>query len=420
MAAIPWDDAEVCINLEAGFVSSLLGLGQILKLYRLWDGTDEEIEAIMPQVERGLQALMGCGCFEGVTSISRTKPGYTAVSYTDGTTILEVNQSAEAAAINFPDEQATGNNEGNICAGARQLVERVMADLTFAIQQAKLVLQEYELLASTASGIVNLLGFVGSPVGAIFDAWSEWVFDAGDVGISIVETALADPEVRAKMVENLYCGIMASGGNQLTKEIYETAMNDLPMLTSTSTLLARIFKGLETTVSDDSYLVAEKYYNLGALNEDNSCSVEFGCLPEWCINMDFRFDDYSEFVTILVDSGGTAGSYYGNPKGYIGSTVPAFPTAKILRLRITLPEERFISEFVLSWAASGGGFTGYRINGGSWVNPLGASIWTNEINTMVTTLDFAVDGSNLPSFSELHGVILRGQGTNPFGVEYEC
>lgn len=300
MPAVPWGTEERCITLEAGFARQLLGLCGVLTLYRMWDGTDEEIALVQAQVEKGIAALMGCGCFEGVLSVASTRSGYTRVINADGSVTLLGEKSLEDITAGFPTTQNPSNASGNICAGTRGMVERILEDLLFSIQQAEFAILELKLVVETAASLAAVVTFfTGVQVEGIIDTWGEWILEAGDVGIGALKLAISDPDVRDKMVENIYCGIRESGSNQLTATIYNNAMDDLPILESQSTLLAQIFRGLETTVSTDSYLMALRFYNLYALNSDNTCEAAFECDDpvEWCIILDFTLFEYASIVS---------------------------------------------------------------------------------------------------------------------------
>jgi hypothetical protein len=301
------DTTQYCVELEGWFLTTLLGFAGVLALDLAWSGTPEEVAEAVDAVELQMEKLMGIITCNGVASVATSKSGYTKVTYQNGTYNYVANKSAAELAENYPNDQPYFPPGDSVCAGARMLVERILADLNFALQQSKLVLAEFELAVETASGLLNMMAFVGIPIGSIFDPWSEWVFEAGDVGIAVIEVALNDPSVISKMTENIYCGIVENGGHQLTLAIYNDAMNDLPMLESTSSLLAHIFRGFDTTVSEPSYLVAERYYNLGTLNSDNTCAAEFECDEEiFCFDVPFEEPegvDYNNAAYTLTADG---------------------------------------------------------------------------------------------------------------------
>ena len=295
------DTTQYCVELEGWFLTSLLGYAGTMALDLAWSGSTEEVAEAVDAVEFQMEKLMGIITCNGVASVARVKSGYVEVINQNGDRTYIADKSAYDQSRDFPEDQPSFPPGDNVCAGARMLVERIIGDLNFALMQSKLVLAEFELGAETAISLLNLMAFVGYPVGSVFDPWMEWVFEAGDVGIAIIEVALNDPAVLSKMTENIYCGIMENIGHQLTIDIYNDAMNELPMLESTSTLLARIFKGFDTAVSEPSYEVAKRYYNLGTLNTDNTCAAEFACDEEiFCFDVPFEEPDIVDYNNAAI------------------------------------------------------------------------------------------------------------------------
>lgn len=286
MAAIPWDATEVCINLEAGFVSQLLGLAQILKLYRLWDGTDEQIQDMMPQVEKGIAALMGGVCCDGVASIGTNKAGYIESIDQDGNVTILGDIYDTSQIENFPSEQEIDLPADNICAGSRLLVERILGDVMFSLDQAQYVIDGFKTGAETASAISKTIPLFNITMGEIFDAWQEWVISVAALTVSTLKIAFGDPAVKDKMTENIYCAVMDSPNHMFTEEIYFDAANDLPLLSSQSTVMAKFLAGFDVVGPSDIFESARRWFLLGALNEDNTCSAEFDCDPEWCLTID--------------------------------------------------------------------------------------------------------------------------------------
>lgn len=287
MPAVPWDTTLYCCELEGGFIASLLGLGEILKLYRMWDGTDEQIQAQMEQVEKGLLALMGSGCCDGVEAVLTNKAGYlVSIDQEGNQTILGDTYSRESLA-SFPSEQPTDLPGDNICAGSRMLVERVLADVLFALDQAQFMVDQYKTASEGLSLLLNTIPLVSVTMGDAFDAWEEWVIAATGLTISTLKIAFSDPAIKDKMTENVYCNTMASPNNMLTYEIYLASASDLPLLETQGAILQRFIASFEIAEEADAFPAIRQWFLLGALNEDNTCEAQFECedLPDpGCLN----------------------------------------------------------------------------------------------------------------------------------------
>ena len=306
MPAIPWDTTLYCCELEAGFISSLLGLGQILKLYRAWDGTDEEIEAIMPQVEKGLLALMGSVCCDGVASMEQTKSGYLVSIDQDGnrTYISSTTTAAEIAAM--PTEYGDDHGDDNVCAGVNLVVERLLDDVLFSLDQAQFVIDQYKTGAEALSAIINTIPLLGVPMATAFDGWEEWVTAAATLTISTLKIAFSDPAVKHKMRENMYCNIVNRIGNVFLADDYFDAVGDLPLLESQSAILSSFMRGFDIPATGDIFATVERWYYLGTLNSDNTCAAEFECDDyPWTHEFDFTLSD-GGWSAFKADSGGVA------------------------------------------------------------------------------------------------------------------
>ena len=304
MAAIPWDTTEYCCKLEGGFISSLLGLGQILKLYRLWDGTDEEIQTMMEQVEKGLLGLMGFPCCDdAITSIQKGKGGYLVATTGGGDVTIIEDATTVADILAMPEDQALDNLDDNVCAGVRFLADRYWADVMFTLDQAGLVVAETRLAVEGLSALMNSIPLFGQTAGIVFDGWTEFLGNAVAVGIDATKLAFSDPAVRLKYSENLYCAII-DNGNILTQEIFFAAAEELPLFESQSTLLAEITKGFYIPELGTIFSTALRWYNMGALGSDPTCEPEFDCTPGWVLECDLTLSDGGLEVAPGVADGG--------------------------------------------------------------------------------------------------------------------
>lgn len=284
-ASIPWDNTPMTVCLEADFVSQLLGLGQILKYYRMWEGTDEEIQSMMANIERGLQALAGECCDEAIVSLRRGKNGYLMATNGAGDTTIIENAVSASEILSMPEEQALDNASDNVCAGVRFLAERYWADVDFALDQAALVVDETRTAVDGLSAILNSIPLFAQSAGILFDGWTEFIGQAVAVGISAAKLAFSDPAVRLAYSENLYCGIL-DNGNVLTQSIFFNAAEDLPLFETQSNLLAYFSKGFEIPELGTIFSTALRWYNMGALGEDPTCALEFDCEPGWILEAD--------------------------------------------------------------------------------------------------------------------------------------
>lgn len=286
MPAVPWGTEERCIVLEAGFARQLLGLCGVLTLYRMWDGTDEEIALVQAQVEKGIAALMGCGCSDGIATIRTNKAGYQESVDEDGNVTILGDTYSTDDFERFPQEQPVDLPTDNICAGSRMLVERMLGDVLFALDQAQFMVDGFKTGTEGLTLLLKTIPLVNVTMGEAYDAWQEWVLSAASLTISTLKIAFGDPAVKDKMTENIYCAVMDSPNHMFTEEIYFDATNDLPLLVDQSTILARFLAGFEVVASGDIFESAVRWFALGALNEDNTCSAEFDCDPEWCLTID--------------------------------------------------------------------------------------------------------------------------------------
>lgn len=346
LPAVPWGDEERCITMEAGFARQLLGLCGVLTLYRMWDGTDEEIAAVQAKVEKGIAALMGCGCFEGVTGMEVTKGGYVKLTLTDGTETY-LDQSTTINIENVSGEQATDNSTANVCAGARQLVARILESVLFSLDQAQYAVDGYRTMSETASAIMTTI-FWASPtnVDDIFNEWEEWALDVASYGIQTLKLAYSDPAVRDKWVENLYCAIVNTSEQQLTKAIYVESIEDLPILEAQSSLLHALWEGFSVGgVTDEVYLKAVKWFNLGALNEDNTCAAEFECTPGDLI---VTFDAGTGTVPYVIEYGSVVPFMGTNTLGYSGTgNAPIGASIGYLRFQANFIEPVLLDEIAM-------------------------------------------------------------------------
>lgn len=327
----------------------------------------------MPQVERGLQALMGCVDCDGITALEVTKSGYLKATFANGNEQY-IDQSITVNVDNVSEDQNPDNALNNICAGVKNLVDRMLGDVLFSLDQAQFTIDQAKLASDTAAAILNTI-FFASPfsVESIYDPWSDWIFDAVDLGISGLKLAYSDPAVREAWEVALYCGVVATGTNVLTKAIYEESVTDLPLLESQSSLLARLFQGLESSVSDGSFSKAKKWYNLGALNEDNSCEVAFGCAPtDWITTFDVGTNNvpYTPiYGTVQVFGSTNALTKTGAPND------PENPTSgHRVSYTASFTSPTFVNHVKLQWMAR---TTGVSV--GAARNP-GFSVWDGGVN----------------------------------------
>lgn len=437
MPAIAWDETVYCLNLEGGFIASLLGLGQILKLYRAWDGTDEEIEAVMAQVEKGLQELMGCVDCDGIVALETTQGGFLKASFANGVEQY-IDQSSSINLTKMSSTQAEDNNLNNICSGARQMVATMLESVLFSLDQAQLTIDELKLASETANAILSVTFLAAVPTAtAIYDSWNEWIFQAGDLGISTLKLAYSDPAVREKWVENIYCGIVDSGSPFLTKAIYAASTEDLPLLESQSTLLEKLFQGLSSEVSDEAYEVALKWYNLGALNEDNTCAAQFDCPGAWCYEFDFTIDDGGWFPTSPYNFATyTPGVGWVFGDGVAGSG--GYRTADIsidLAIEVEITEIQMIFDLTKGTYPSGSQSAGLvgsyddfpsGFQGVSWANNTisngsnlsktwsGSHMASTIRGSVVTSVDFSSPYSYSGS-TVIKKITVWGTGISPFG-----
>lgn len=295
-ATIPWDTSKVTVCLEADFISQLLGLGQILKYYRMWDGSDEEIQAMMANIEQGLQDLM-TDCCPGVASIASGKGGYTRAYYTDGSNQIISNDYSIEQIQAMPTTQADGNVGDKVCAGVKMLSARLWDDILYSLDQADFVIDETKLASEAVSALLGSLSFFGVPIGLAYEGFSELISSAAELSVSALRLAFSDPAVHLAFEENLYCAIMATPNNKMTETIYFNAAEDLPLLESTSTFLANWMDAFGVWPSGDLFQTVLRWYNLGALSEDPTCQAEFGCLDTWCVVLDFTVNSYAAYIS---------------------------------------------------------------------------------------------------------------------------
>lgn len=339
MPAVPWGTEERCITLEAGFARQLLGLCGVLTLYRMWDGTDEEIAVVQAQVEKGIAALMGCGCTEGIESVSRSKSGYLVSIDSEGnrTLLQSFYDNDDIAAM--PEEQDAGNNDANICAGVRFMVDRLIDDVLFSLDQAQLAIDGYLTIAETISGLLKLSTLGTSTPFDLVDAFGEWTAEVATLSVATLKLAFSDPAVRHKLEENLYCGITQIGEGALTLEIYDSAVNDLPLLESQSSILATFMRGFEIVSPITTFDKILRFYNIGALNEDSTCAAEFDCpFLDGC--SDFGADE-AEVVWTVPFGTGTGGQR-------------CAAAGNRLKIVATLPEDRKITSLEFKLQKTGG------------------------------------------------------------------
>jgi hypothetical protein len=306
MPAVPWGTEERCMNLEAGFARQLLGLCGVLTLYRMWDGTDEEIAIVQAQVEKGIAALMGCGCGGGESAtVKQDKSGYLVSVDAEGNITYISNQIDAATIEAMPPTQETDNTDDNVCAGVDFLVERVLADVLFSLDQAQLIVDQVKLVSEGLSAIMNTIPLFGATFGIAFDGWEEWTAQAASLTISTLKVAYSDPAVKLQMRENLYCNITAHINNIFFEEDYFSATENLPILESQSSLLADFMAGFNILPSGDIFDTVLKWYNTGALNESNTCAAEFTCdFDAGCSTYGIAHDNVTWTVVTGTPSGG--------------------------------------------------------------------------------------------------------------------
>lgn len=289
--AVPWSAEPKYRRLEAGFIRQLLGLASILTFYRMWDGTDEEIQIVQEQVQKGLQDLMldAC-CPDAVVSVARSKGGYMVATQQNGdkTFLNSVYNSAFYDTLN--PTQATDNTDNNICAGVRMLVERLLEDILYSLDQAQFAADTGQAFAQGLSALADLLTLGAFPLEDVYDGAQEFFFAATDLGISALKLAFSDPAVRDKMVENLYCAIANASPKLLTDEMYFDAVADLPLLAAQSNLLEFFLRGF-STFAEPNWDRIYGLYNLGALSSDPTCEEEFQCVPGWILEADLTLTD---------------------------------------------------------------------------------------------------------------------------------
>ena len=334
MAAIPWDTTEYCCKLEGGFISSLLGLGQILKLYRLWDGTDEEIQTMMEQVEKGLLGLMGFPCCDdAITSIRQSKGGYMVGVRPDGTEqrISSVYNSTSYAEM--PETQSMENAGNNVCAGVRLLVDRLLEDVLYSLDQAQFAADTGQAIAQGISALVDLVTLGAFPLEDVYDGAQEFFFTTAELGISGLKLAFSDPDVRDKMVENIYCAIMESSPYLLTDEIYLNAVSGLPLLEAQSTVLSFFMRGF-STLGEPNWDRIYRLYNLGALGSDPTCEAEFDCTPGWILECDLTLSDGGFHALVEYNIGGE----YVPGVGWRSTIAPTTNNHRNVGIGITMPE----------------------------------------------------------------------------------
>lgn len=188
----------------------------------------------------------------------------------------------------FPDSPIEDGIAANVCSGVKALADRLFDEVQFTLDQASLVMQQYK---TASEGLVALSGSVlWGPFGSAMDwldDWEEFVTSVAALGIATLKLAYSDPEVKGAFQQNLYCQIMRHPEKTFTKPMYTFAAHNLPLLESQSSYLAKLFRGFGSLPTDDLFRRVEKAYNLGSLNEDNTCEAAFDCtLRPWCYEWD--------------------------------------------------------------------------------------------------------------------------------------
>jgi hypothetical protein len=333
------DTTEHCVTLEAWFLTTLLGLSGVLTLDLAWDGTPEEKSAAVDAVEFQMEKLMGGDCCNAVQTIGRSKSGYlVSIDQEGNETLLQSFYDNEDIAA-MPEVQDVDNQNANICAGVKFLVDRQLADVMFTLDQAQLAIDGYLTIADTIAGILKVAVLGTSTPFDLIDAFGEWTADVATLTVSTLKVAFGDPEVRYKLEENLYCAISGAEDKQLTLTMYEQATNELPILESQSSILARFWKGFEITAPSSTFEKILRFYNLGALNEDNTCAAEFTCpFPEGCSHLG-------------VDEGGVVWTM---PNGTGTGNERCAGAGNRLKIIGTLPVDREITSFAFKVQKTGG------------------------------------------------------------------
>lgn len=310
-ASIPIQDASAdrdtsiyCVQLEGWFLTSLLGLGWALAIDAAWQGTEEEVSLAIDAAEEQMIQLMGVLACNGVSQVGTNKAGYMTALNQDGSTTILGDTYETSQIESFPSEQEVDLPGDNICAGSRMLVERVLADVMFSLDQAQYSIDGFKTGAETASAISKTIPLFNITMGEVFDAWQEWVLSVASLGVSTLKIAFGDPAVKDKMTENIYCKTMDTTNRMFTEETYFDSVNDLPLLESQSSILARFMAGLEVQASGDIYAIAKRWFLLGALNEDNTCEAEFDCTPGWILECDLTLSDGGLGRALGVADGG--------------------------------------------------------------------------------------------------------------------
>lgn len=421
MPAIPWDTTLYNRKLEGGFIASLLGLGEILKLYRMWDGSDEQIEAIMEFVERGLRALMTDACCDdAIVALRKNRAGYLVGTTAGGATTLIENTTTLADLENMPEEQALDNANDNVCAGVKLLSERFWNDVMYTLDQADFVAQQVKLASEALSAILTSIPAVGATAGVLYDGWSEFLTQAATLGISALKLAFSDPAVRLKFEENLYCAIIEND-NTLTSEIFFASTEDLPLGASQSSLLEYFMEGFNINPLGTIFGTVLRWYNLGALSEDPTCDAEFACTNEWVCEW-LSGDGKGDWVVSTAWSYGTYDAVNDRWNSQVSSGV-----ITDIGIQLTIPEGctvhsiSYESELNFTAASS-------RSNSINWKPAVGSeTVLVNTFRTGSGTYNQAIDEQELTngivrlyngaygsgSYSRITKITMTGVGTPP-------